>query len=101
MQITFHPKVTIIVYALIITSACLAFVFSVRSGVQAAGTQISLSPEYGHPTASIHVNGNGFGINEIVSITFDAISIGTASTGGKANLARKWPFLTRLFQVII
>ena len=50
MHLFSRSQVKGIVSVLIITSACLAFVFSARPPVQAIGTQISLSPNHGHPT---------------------------------------------------
>jgi outer membrane protein assembly factor BamB len=49
-------------------------------GVHAAGASITLTPNFGPPTSITAINGTGFGVSETVAISFDATSIGTATT---------------------
>ena len=89
MHISSRSKVNIIVSLLVTSSFCLALVISARSAVQAAGPHISLSPNHGHPSASVKVSGRAFGISETISINFDATSVGTAITDGTGAFTTK------------
>ncbi len=75
MHISSHPKVNVLLSLLIISSGCLALFISAKLGVHAASPLISLSPNHGHPSLSLKVIGTSFGVNEIVSISFDAMPV--------------------------
>ncbi len=66
MHASIRSKVFFFVSLVVISSACLAFGITAKAGVQAAGTHISLSPNTGHPSASINVIGKAFGVSEVV-----------------------------------
>lgn len=89
MHVAFRSKVNILVSLLVISSACLALVVSARSGVYAASSHISLSTHRDHPSASVKVIGKAFGVSEVVSITFDTTSVGTATTDGTGAFVTK------------
>src|SRR5260221_9463275 len=89
MHVSFRSKVNILVSLLVTLSACLALVVSARSGVYAASSHISLSTHRDHPSASVKVIGKAFGVSEVVSITFDTTSVGTATTDGTGAFVTK------------
>ncbi len=89
MQVSFRSKVNILVSLLVVSSACLALLFSVKSEAHAASPHISLSPNHTHPSASVKVSGKGFQVSETISITFDSISVGTATTDSTGTFATK------------
>ncbi|SRR6266436_1614832 len=89
MHISSHPKVNVLLSLLIISSGCLALFISAKLGVHAASPLISLSPNHGHPSLSLKVIGTSFGVNEIVSISFDAMPVGTTTTNSTGVFTTK------------
>ncbi len=89
MYVSFRLKLNILVSLLILSSICLALLFSAKSEAHAASPHISLSTNYTHPSAIIHVSGKAFGSNETVSMTFDASSEGTTTTGSTGAFTTK------------
>lgn len=89
MYIYLRSKVSIFVSLMVILSACLSFLFSIRFVAHAANPFISLSSKYDHPSASVKINGKAFGASETISITFDSVFVGTATTDNRGAFASK------------
>lgn len=75
---TIRPIIFVIPVILLIIAAIL-----IRPALPslAAGASMTLSPTYGPPTSSVPVKGKGFKASELVSLTFDAISVGSPKAG--------------------
>jgi outer membrane protein assembly factor BamB len=73
----------------IIFVVCLTLFLTANSLVLAAGASITLTPTSGPPKSNVTVNGTGFGAGEQVSLTFDTMNVGTATTTSSGTFSHK------------
>src|SRR5579863_7331027 len=68
---------------------CLSLIIFSTSMVWASSPHITLTIKSGPPTSAVKVSGKHFGINEVVTITFDTTQIGTATTNSSGVFSAK------------
>ncbi len=84
LRFILRSKIAIALLLVLVFTASVGVVISVKSGAKAASAAITLNVKTGPPTSPIKVSGTGFGTSETVNINFDTTLLHTvtSSTSG-------------------
>jgi outer membrane protein assembly factor BamB len=88
MRFSFRSRIDLFLVLLLLLATGLGLLASFRGMARAANTpRIWLSQKVGPPTASVQLNGGGFGQSETVNVNFDATQIAMATTDTTGKFA--------------
>jgi hypothetical protein len=88
MRFSFRSRFSLFFVLLLLLATGIGLFTSFRGVAQAANSPgIWLSQKVGPPTASMQLNGGGFGQSETVNVNFEATQIGMATTDATGKFA--------------
>ena len=76
MRFFSRSKTSILLLLLVIFSACLTLLVSVRASAHVPVPHITLSQRSGSPTASVKISGKNYGVGEAIDVNFDTALVG-------------------------
>jgi outer membrane protein assembly factor BamB len=76
MRFFSRSKTSILLLLLVIFSACLTLLVSVKASAHVPAPRITLSQRSGPPTASVKISGKNYGVVEAIDVNFDTALVG-------------------------